>query len=148
VTLPKVFIIFIRDLKMSKKPLLTLFSFALASCAQTPSQPYEVKRESLFRSMVYTQRELLALKLKEDSPVNSTRYTALFNSYCDLAERKAFATQAPGKCLQSSDRKTRQCAALFYRCIDTCDVLHAQCLSCETKATNCLTEDSENEGDY
>jgi hypothetical protein len=111
----------------------------LSGCSTTPSEGYRVVDvRSQIRSMVYTQRELLALELANDVAASNERYTSLLRSYCDLYNREFIPTNSPPQCDAPESRDTRGCIASFHACVGLCDIKTGQCTSCEGILVSCL----------
>jgi len=120
--------------------LITLFSIlALTACNQNPpTNPPEVDRPSLIRSMTYTHRHLLEQHLGPQIGEEGGGQI-LLQSHCDLIRRGVVQTEPlPALCEPSVSLDALACIARFHRCVGACGTFMSDCPVCERKAERCL----------
>ena len=120
--------------------LITLFSIlALTACSQNPpTNPPEVDRSSLIRSMSYTHRHLLEQQLGPQIEEEGSGQV-LLQSHCDLIKRGVVQTEPlPALCDPSVPLDAQVCIADFHSCIGACGTFMSDCPVCEPKAARCL----------
>lgn len=122
--------------------LITLFSIlALTACSQNPpTNPPQVDRASLIRSMTYTHRHLLEQQFGPQIEEQG-RGQILLQSHCDLVKRSVVQTAPlPAVCEPSVPLDAQACIARFHRCVGACGTFMRDCPVCERKAARCLEE--------
>jgi len=122
--------------------LIVLFSIlALTACSQNPpTNPPEVDRSSLIRSMAYTHRHLLEQHLGPQIGEEGSGQVML-KSHCDLIKRGVVQTKPlPALCDPSVPLEAQACIARFHRCVGACGTFMKDCPVCERKAVRCLEE--------
>jgi len=109
------------------------------ACSQNPpTNPPEVDRSSLIRSMTYTHRHLLEQQLGPQIGEEGSGQV-LLQSHCDLIKRGVVQTEPlPALCDSSISHDAQACIAQFHRCIGACPSYMKDCPVCERKAERCL----------
>ncbi len=122
--------------------LISLFSMlVLTACSQNPpTNPPQVDRASLIRSMTYTHRHLLEQQLGAQTGEQGSG-PILLQSHCDLIKRGVVQTKPlPALCEPSVSLDAQACIARFHRCVGACGTFMRDCPVCERKAARCLEE--------
>lgn len=134
-----------RPFKSAAKPAIMLsVSLLLASCAtQTANSVIAVDRNSLLKSVIYTQRKLVS-----DAAINGNIGTepstqALLLSYCDLIKRKAVKSADIKRCQTPLSATASQCSARFHLCLRPYKTLNQDAPACEQQLHRCLQNDTQ-----
>lgn len=134
-----------RAVKSAAKPAIILsLSLLLGSCAtQTPNRVIAVDRNSLLKSVIYTQRKLVS-----DAAINGNIGTepstqALLLSYCDLIKRKAVKSADIKRCQTPLSAIASQCSARFHLCLRPYKTLNQDAPACEHQLHRCLQNDTQ-----
>lgn len=113
----------------------------LSGCSTIPQEEYPiVDIPSKVRSMVYLQRELLALELTNTVAANQQRHSILLDSYCDLINRRFIPTGSMSVCNGKGDNVTKECFASFHSCVGLCRIKTGGCSDCERNLDICLNK--------
>ena len=121
------------------RPAFLFIALIITSCKQLPDTSTHVDLPSQIRSMMYTHRNLLELKLDSTSLKSEQRHQLLMTSHCDLIDRRMiYAKNKPEFCQVVINAYSRKCIAAFHRCINACPMFLRHCPTCENQAIRCL----------
>ena len=120
-------------------PVFLFIALITTSCKQLPDTSPYVDLPSQIRSMMYTHRNLLELKLDSTSLKSEQRHQILMTSHCDLIDRRmVYAKNKPEFCQVAINVDSRKCIAAFHLCIKACPMFLRHCPTCENQAIRCL----------
>ena len=121
------------------RSVFLFIALMITSCKQLPDTSPYVDLPSQIRSMMYTHRNLLELKLDSTSLKSEQRHQLLMISHCDLIDRRmVYAKNKPNFCQAALNVDSLNCIAAFHHCINACPLFMRHCPTCETQVIRCL----------